>query len=278
DPLPAPPPDAPFMTFNTVYAADGARLPLRSFLPAGPPRAVLIGVHGFNDYSNAFSEAGLHFKHSGVALYAYDQRGFGAAPDRGRWVGPAQLIDDLRLVVTLVRRRHPGVPVYLIGESMGGALLMVAMTQPDPPPVDGVILVSPAVRGRATLTSLQRGVLSAMDAAMPWFTVTGQGIPIIASDNITMLRQLAGDPMVIRHTRIDTLRGLVDLMDAGSKAAPRLTAPTLVLAGERDEIITPVPTCLMLADLPPRPPGAWRFMLYPRGYHMLLRDRDADVV
>jgi acylglycerol lipase len=269
---------APRMTFNAVYTADGADLPLRSFLPAGPPRAALVALHGFNDYSNAFSEAGLYFRDRGIALYAYDQRGFGDAPARGRWVGEPLLIDDLRLVVALVRRRNPGVPVFVMGESMGGALAMVAMTAPDPPAADGVILVAPAVRGRATLTPLQRAVLSTVSSVIPWFTVTGQGLGIVPSDNYAMLRQLSHDPLIIHHTRTDTLRGLVDLMDAASEAAPHLTAPTLILAGQRDEIITPIPTCLMLSRLPPRPPGAWRFMLYPRGYHMLLRDRDADLV
>jgi alpha-beta hydrolase superfamily lysophospholipase len=273
-----PPPGAPLMTLNAVYTADGADLPLRSFLPAGEPRAALVALHGFNDYSNAFSEAGLYFMAHGIALYAYDQRGFGDAPARGRWVGQRLLADDVRLVVALVRRRHPGVPVFLLGESMGAALAMVAMAEPDPPAADGVILVAPAVRGRTTLTPLQRAVLDVVSSAFPWFTVTGQGLGITPSDNYTMLRQLAHDPLIIHHTRTDTLRGLVDLMDAASDAAPRLTAPLLMLTGEQDEIITPIPTCLMLSRLPPRPPGAWRLMMYPQGYHMLLRDRDADLV
>jgi len=277
-PVSQPPPGAPFMTFNAVYTADGADLPLRSFVPAGVPRAAVVALHGFNDYSNAFSEAGLYFMAHDIALYAYDQRGFGDAPARGHWVGQRQLVDDVRLVVALVRRHHPGVPVFLIGESMGGALAMVAMAGFDPPAVDGVILVAPAVRGRATLSPVQRAVLDVVSSALPWFTVTGQGLGITPSDNYAMLRQLAHDPLIIHHTRTDTLRGLVDLMDAASEAAPRLTSPTLLLAGEQDEIITPIPTCLMLSRLPPRPPGAWRLVLYPQGYHMLLRDRDADLV
>jgi alpha-beta hydrolase superfamily lysophospholipase len=272
------PPGGPQMTLNAVYTEDGADLPLRSFLPAGTPRAAIVGLHGFNDYSNAFSEVGLYFRDRGIALYAYDQRGFGDAPDRGLWVGQRRLLDDLKLVVGLVRRRHPGIPVFLIGESMGGALAMVAMAQPDPPPVDGIVLVAPAVRGRATLTTLQRAVLDVVSHALPWFTVTGQGLGITPSDNIAMLRQLSQDRSIIFHTRTDTIRGLVDLMDAASQAVPRLTGPTLILSGERDQIITPIPTCLMLAALPPRPPAAWRFMIYPHGYHMLLRDRDADLV
>jgi alpha-beta hydrolase superfamily lysophospholipase len=276
---PAPPAhETPSMTLNAVYTADGADLPLRTFLPAGTPRAVIVALHGFNDYSNTYSDPGLFFMAHGVGLYAYDQRGFGDAPDRGLWVGQRRLIDDLKLVVALVHRRHPGVPLFIMGDSMGGALLMVAMTAPDPPAADGVILMAPAVRGRDTLTGLERAVLATLSTAFPWFTVTGQGLNILPSDNIPMLRQLSGDPLVIKHTRLDTLRGLVDLMDAASEAASRLTVPALILAGERDEIITPTPTCLMLARLPARPPGAWRFVLYPKGYHMLLRDREAPRV
>jgi alpha-beta hydrolase superfamily lysophospholipase len=276
--LPARPPALPSMTLNAIYTPDGADLPLRTFLPAEPPRAAIVALHGFNDYSNAFSEAGLYFIKHGIALYAYDQRGFGDAPARGRWVGQRQLADDLYLAIDLVHQRHPGVPVFVIGDSMGGAIAMVALSAPAHPPVDGAILIAPAVRGRDTLTALQRGVLSVMDSTFPWFEVTGQGLRVVPSDNITMLRQLADDPLIIKHTRVDTLRGLVDLMDDASAAAPALTVPTLVQAGERDEIVTPVPTCLMLARLPRRPPGAWRFVLYPRGYHMLIRDREGEMV
>jgi acylglycerol lipase len=273
-----PAPSAPSMTLNAIYTSDGADLPLRSFLPQGTPRAVILAVHGFNDYSNAFSEAGVFFMARGIALYAYDQRGFGDAPDRRLWVGQRRLSDDLRLVAELVRRRHPGTPLFIMGESMGGALAMITLTEPDPPPVDGLILVSPAVRGRDTLTPLQRAVLDIVSSVVPWWTVTAEGLRIVPSDNITMLRQLSNDPLIIKHTRTDAIRGLVDLMDSASLAGGRLTLPTLILAGERDEIITPIPTCLMLSHLPPRPPGHWRFALYPRGYHMLLRDRDGPLV
>ena len=275
---PTPAHETPSMTLNAVYTVDGADLPLRTFLPAGTPRAVIVALHGFNDYSNTYSDPGLFFMARGIGLYAYDQRGFGDAPDHGRWVGQRRLIDDLKLVVTLVHRRHPGVPLFIMGDSMGGALVMVAMTEADPPAADGVILTAPAVRGRDTLTGLQRAVLAVLSTTVPWFTVTGQGLNVMPSDNIPMLRQLSGDPLIIKHTRLDTLRGLVDLMDAASEAAPRLTVPALILAGQRDEIITPVPTCLMLVRLPPRPPGAWRFVLYRQGYHMLLRDREAPRV
>jgi alpha-beta hydrolase superfamily lysophospholipase len=82
-------PATPALDTGSFVAADGLRLPIRTWLP--PPGseviAAIIGVHGFNDYSNAFALPGPWLAERGVALYAYDQRGFGAAPHTGFWPG-----------------------------------------------------------------------------------------------------------------------------------------------------------------------------------------------
>ena len=74
-----------------LYAADGQVLPLRKWLPDGAVKAVILALHGFNDYSNAFEGPGEVWAHRGIATYAYDQRGFGGAPGRGLWPGRAAL-------------------------------------------------------------------------------------------------------------------------------------------------------------------------------------------
>ena len=66
---------------------------------------------------------------------------------------------------------------------------------------------------------------------MPGLTLTGRGLKIKPSDNIEMLRALARDPLVIKATRVDTIYGLVDLMDAALASAPRLDAPMFVMYG-----------------------------------------------
>lgn len=109
-------------------------------------------------------------------------------------------------------------------------------------------------------------------------TVTGQGLGILPSDNIEMLRELGRDPLVIKETRIGTLYGLVNLMDAGLAAAADLQTPTLILYGERDEIIPKAPTRRMLASLPTASDETRRVAIYEGGYHMLLRDLPAGTV
>src|SRR5919199_2038019 len=76
---------SPRLEAQRFVTADGAVLPLRRWLPEGAPKAVVLALHGFNDYSNGFAAPGPEWAAEGIATYAYDQRGFGAAPQRGQW-------------------------------------------------------------------------------------------------------------------------------------------------------------------------------------------------
>ena len=272
------PPTSPELATHSFRADDGVSLPLRIVLPEGPVKATILAVHGFNDYSNAFAGPAAAWAKDGIATYAYDQRGFGEAPDRGLWVGARRLDEDLAIASRLVAERHPGVPHYILGESMGGAVVMTAAAGAagaDRPVADGLILSAPAVWGRDTMNLLERvGLWTAYHLA-PGMTVTGSGLHILPSDNIAMLRALSRDPLVIKETRVDTIEGLVDLMDLALDAAPRLHQRLLVLYGQHDEVIPPEPVRLMIAALPR---GTRRVAWYRDGYHMLLRDLDAPLV
>jgi acylglycerol lipase len=277
---PDPKPSPRFIEAGFV-TGDGQVLPLRGWLPKGEVRAVILALHGFNDYSNAFEDPGGAWAKQGIATYAYDQRGFGAAPDRGFWPGRAALAADAATASQILRRLYPRVPLYLLGESMGGAVAVVAMTGEGgtpAPDVDGVILTAPAVWGRATMGLLPRLALWAGVRLLPGLTLTGRGLEIQASDNIAMLRALAGDPMVIKATRVDTIYGLVDLMDAALASAPGLDAPLLVMYGAKDEIIPETPIRLFVASLPPECRRRARLAWYRDGYHMLLRDLEGPIV
>jgi len=257
-----------------LLTADGAALPLRAWLPDSPPRAVILGVHGFNDYGNAFAIPAESWTAADVAVYAYDQRGFGATEDRGLWPGVDALVDDLATAAKLVGARHTAVPLYVVGVSMGGAVAMTALARDRVPDVTGTVLVGPAVWGRETMPIGHRALLWVASHTLPWHQVSGRGLDITPSDNIEMLRALGADPLVIKETRIDAIHGLVNLMDTALEAAPALRSPLLVLYGARDEIIPKEPTAAMLCELvAPR-----RVAVYENGYHMLLRDLQAEVV
>lgn len=255
-------------------AQDQALLPVRSWLPEDQAvKAVIVAIHGFNDYSNFFENAGKYLSQRGIACYAYDQRGFGDAPERGFWAGVDAYLDDLNDFSREIRKRYANVPLYVLGESMGGAVVIASMSGQHPVDADGVILIAPAVWGRETMPWYQSSLLALATYTLPWLSVTGSGLRIMPSDNIEMLKKFSRDPKVIKATRIDTISGLTDLMDVALDQASRLKSKTLVLYGEQDQIIPKEPVRLMLEKMP----STTQTRLYAQGYHMLLRDLRADI-
>jgi acylglycerol lipase len=275
------PPLEPPPAAKEIVAADGVRLPLRTWLPKGEARAVIVALHGMNDYSRAFEGMGEALAWRGIATYAYDQRGFGDAPWPGLWAGRAALADDLAAATRQVKGWHPGIPLYCLGESMGGAVVIVAASGEsgqERPLCDGIILSAAAVWGRETQPFIQRAALSVGVRLRPEMVLTGHGLRIKPSDNLAMLRELARDPLVIKGARVDTIHGLALLMDAALASIGRLDRPTLYLYGNHDEIIPKKPTRLALARLAAAPAAAPRVGWYTNGYHLLLRDLEAAVV
>jgi len=271
----------PRFTNSEFITTDGERLPLRKWLPTGRVKAVILALHGFNDYSHAFTMPATAWAKDGIATYAYDQRGFGEAPERGRWPGRAALAIDAATACGILRRLYPHLPLYLLGESMGGAVAVVTMTGESGTPVpdvDGVILVAPAVWGRSTMDFLPRMALFVAVRFLPGLTLTGQSLHIMASDNIPMLRALGRDSLFIKETRVDTIWGLVNLMDAALASAPRMHVPLLVMYGAHDEIIPKRPMRIFVLNLPHDPRERRTFVYYRHGYHMLLRDLEGPRV
>ncbi len=269
---------SPHITEHTFVSFNNTELPLRVWLPADEIDGVIIAVHGFNDYSNFIKDSASFFNKRKLAMYAYDQRGFGKSATRGRWSGWQAMSDDLATFVTVIKQIYPDIPVYILGDSMGAAVAIVTMAQNNPPDVQGVVLVAPAVWARSEMPIYQRFVLWIAAHTIPWEKVTGQSLGIIASDNIEMLRKLGKDPLVIKKTRIDVIYGLSNLMDEAFGSAERFRVRSLVLYGEKDEIIPRKAVFDFYKRLPLRSQGRQQMILYENGYHMLLRDLQAEKV
>ncbi|MGH7117956.1 MAG: alpha/beta fold hydrolase [Acetobacteraceae bacterium] len=261
----------PAMGREAFVMPDGVRLPYRAWLPSGKLRAVMLALHGFNDSRDAFALSAPLFALAGMAVFSPDQRGFGATPERGFWPGTKALVDDARTMAELLHRRYPSVPLYLLGESMGGAVLMLLATSPDPPPAAGYILAAPAVWGRADMNVLYRTALWFAWETVPGLRVFGAGL-VKASSNRVALEALGRDPLTIHETRVDVIHGLVDLMSRALAAASRFAAPALVLYGKHDELVPKPAMAAMWRAIPKGAPV--RFAYYADGYHLLLRDLD----
>jgi len=272
---------SPAMLSHAVLMGDGYRLPYRYWAPIDGARGVILAVHGFNDYAFSFHGAANRFAEAGFHTYAYDQRGFGYTENRGVWPGRKTLIDDLETVVHLVQARHPGLPIFLMGESMGAAVVLSALGSERIGPclkhqVTGAVLSAPAVWSRRFMNGLYRASLDITFALAPTMTVRPpSSLRIRASNNLETLISLGSDPLVLKSTRVDAIQGVVDLMDAAQEAAPRIDRPTLVIYGEQDQIIPRAPVD-HLAETLPTAISAYR--TYQNGHHLLLRDLKGDQI
>ena len=263
--------ESPAETADTFVMPDGAALPYRVWLPNGPPSAVVLALHGMNDSRDAWEYPAPGLAAAGVAVVSPDLRGFGAIGTRGIWPGTTGLTSDVRVMVRLLRARYPGTRLFLMAESMGAAAAMIVAAQPDPPPVDGYVLIAPAVWDRSEMNIFLRATLWLADHTLPGLTLTGRGfVTVTASDNRQALIRLSTDPLTIHETRVDAINGLVDLMDQAAAAAPHIHAPALFLYGGHNELIPPRATAATWRALPS---GLVR-AFYPNGYHLLLRDKD----
>jgi acylglycerol lipase len=277
---PGPTVERPTETADSFIMPDGTALPYRDWLPTGAPTAVVLALHGMNDSRDAWEYPAPDFVAAGMAVFSPDQRGFGATPSRGVWPGTEGFVSDARVMIRLLRARYPHTPLIVMAESMGAAAVMVMATQPNPPPVDGYVLVAPAVWGRGQMNPLMRATLWLADKTVPGMRLTGGGfVKVTATDNRQALIRLSTDPLTIHETRVDAIKGLVDLMDQAEAAAPHFHARALFLYGGHDELVPPRATAGTWQSLPSGPVQAF----YPNGYHLLLRDKDratpiADIV
>ncbi len=264
---------APRFTQEGFETKDGKRLAVQTW-ESSRPSAVVVGIHGMNDYSQTFAMLGPWLADRGVSLYAYDQRGFGASPHTGTWAGTEAMVEDARAFINQLNSQHSDLPVYVIGVSMGAAVTLVALSRASDLPVEGIVLVSPAVWGWSSLNPLYKSVLWLVAHTAPAQSFSGSGLEIWPSDNIEMLRANARDPLMIKETRTDAIFGLVNLMEDAYQKARTVDIPALILYGEKDEIIPARPVAHIVNEMQ----QTRRLAVYEDGYHMLLRDLQAEIV
>lgn len=92
-------------------------------------KAAVLSIHGFGLHKGAFDGFAGALSSEGIATYAIDVRGFGswaASPGREADLDFYQTLMDVRTALYWIRRMHPDVPIFLLGESMGGAVALQA--------------------------------------------------------------------------------------------------------------------------------------------------------
>jgi alpha-beta hydrolase superfamily lysophospholipase len=113
----------------TLTTPDGIDLFVYCWLPAENPRAVVQIAHGLAEHAGRYARLAEALTSAGYAVYASDHRGHGgsvkSAGDLGFFAerdGWRKCVDDLWQLNRHVAAKHPGLPIVLLGHSMGSTL------------------------------------------------------------------------------------------------------------------------------------------------------------
>ena len=245
---------------------------------------IIIAIHGYNDYANAFklpAESLIKYK---IDIISFDLRGFGKRKDKGNWFDLEIHLEYLKSLIKEIKQENPNKNIFLLGESMGGSIVLSLMNRNKDLPIEGAILVSPAIWNFSQTNFFKSVTLKILALIFPSLKVSGKGIvKVQASNNVEMLKELSQDEFFIQKPTLKSLNGIVNLMDESYiDSIEFLRRPiynTFILIPIIDEIVPRKPLIRILEsyqrDLIEIP--KLKISLYEKNYHMILRDVNRDI-
>lgn len=255
------------MAAQTDYfeTTGGLRLFEQRWAPAGPARAVFAIVHGYAEHSGRYEWTAARLTARGYAVEAVDLRGHGRSDGERVYVNSfEEYHDDVERFLDRVRGRHPGLPLYLFGHSMGGGIV-TSFVIARKPAVAGVVL-----SGSALLSPRPAPPPSAppaKPAPLPASAISRDPAVVAAYENDPLVYR--GAPRTDRATAWD---GAFRLVQEGMES---ITAPILIMHGTAD-LLTPAEGSRRLHE---RVSSADKTLkLYEGLYHEILNEPEKEQV
>lgn len=263
-----------------VVLSDRGERYRRAWLPAEPTR-VMVLVHGFAEHAGRYDEMAMHFAARGFAVHAYDQAGHGrTAGARGHVDRFDRLIEELARFIELVALDHPGLPIVLVGHSMGG-LVVAATAAFEKPAVDRIVL-SGALLDLAGEGGIRRSAslfaARALSLVAPGFGLTTGLDPAGISRDPEVVRRYVDDPYVEDRMSARFAAGLGEMVGRVTVAAGQIERPILVLHGEADSICSPQGSRAFHANLAGPLRSASALRLYPGLRHEIFQESEREAI
>ncbi len=259
-----------------AQAADGTCLQAFEWMPStGPVRGVVVVIHGIRDHASRYEALAEALMGQGLAVYAQDHRGHGhSGGEHQRFESIAQLVGDVDVAVQEAKRRHPGVPVFLYGHSMGG-LVATHYALAHGELLRGVVLSGAALELPPSVSDGQKGAARFFSAVLP-------GLPAQEVDDTEFVREpaaqaeMAEDPL-IDHSNLParSAAAMLDAIEDVQRRMEEVKVPLLVLHGTADKATSVEGS----RDLSQRASSSDKTLkLYEGVYHDLLHEPERELV
>ena len=220
-----------------IELRNGLKIPARSWGAPNDCKAVAILVHGLGAHSGWCEAFARQLKVRRIFAVSFDQAGFGKRREEAvfsyhRW------IDDIVAVFDYIKEIYPNKPVYLIGNSMGGLLSLVAVQYIHP---DGLVLLSPGLDGHPKTFNLGYRLFNVIKAYFqPEALVRLPYDATLITRDIAVQTWLKNDPDGHFDIKAKYLLELLKLSNAVKKRKETLRVPLLVLTSGQDQVVNNV--------------------------------------
>jgi alpha-beta hydrolase superfamily lysophospholipase len=232
-----------------VAARDGTGLLVRRWPPTGEPWGSVLIVHGLAEHSGRYEHVGRQLAESGLAVEAYDQRGFGGSAGRRAYVDRwSRNHDDLEDRLTAVRASAGGRPVVVFGHSVGGLIALgYALAEPPRPLPDALVLSAPALE--STIPAWKQAMARILGSVAPTRELPNELDGSLLSRDPAVGERYVADPSNHHATTFRYGAEAIAEQARVRAALTRLAIPTLVYHGEADRLI-PTASSAPLAAVP----------------------------
>lgn len=253
---------------GTMNGVGNTNIFYQSWRPADPVGTVVI-VHGYAEHSGRYTHVAEALTEAGYAVWALDHRGHGRSEgDRAIVAHFEHFVVDLAAFVRLVREHSRGLPLFILGHSMGG-LISTHYAFDHQHQLDGLILSGPAFK-------LDEGVSPVLLALSGLVSTLAPSAKVSPFDPSGVSR----DPRVIDaymndklnyhgHVKARMGREMMLAAQAVLGRAPEITIPVLVVQGESDRIVSPAGAYAAFAAFSSADKTLRK---YPEAYHEVLNE------
>jgi len=235
--------------------ADQHPAPCLSWIdPLTKPRAALLCIHGLGLNSDSYRNFGVRMARRGIATFAIDVRGFGSwmRAKGNEQVNFAECLGDVQATLQSIRAANPGVPVFLLGESMGGAIALRACSMNPDLEVGLISSVPSGERFQQKKTDL-KVALEFLKGRHKQFNIGTQIVDQATHDMPSEREDWASDPLDRMDLSAEQLLQFQKFMNDNHDAAKKITStPVLMLQGTLDTLVKPEGTWEIFNELATR--------------------------
>lgn len=227
-------------SFDGVGGSSGTRIVYDVWSPDVGQSAltgVVVLCHGYAEHARRYDHVAQRFGEAGFVVYALDLRGHGRSAGKRVYLkNITEYTADFHRLVGIATAAHPGLKRVVLGHSMGGGVVFTYGVE-HPDDYELMVLSGPAVYAQDAVSGLMIGVAKVLGSVLPGLPVENLPAEAVSRDP-EVVAAYEADPLV-HHGKLPAgiAKALLNVGETMPQRAPAITAPLLVVHGEKDSLI-----------------------------------------